>query len=418
MPSRYADARGDGRVDSIQWCAEPEKVTVPTTIYNGTLDISTAALNGVSLGGVSVSHAGSLVTVTYTPTTPPLATGDTVKVSGATCSTGYVSASASRTITVVDATHFTYTSTSGTVWTNTSCTVKATKLAHTAVPPSISKSGTTVTVTLSVAPTPALFTGSLVTVGNGSGTCDAGYQATSATMTKVSTTQFTYTVSTAVTTPGNTSCNITQVNNAPPASPGITLSGTTVTVYLTGHGLATGDLVQVSNGTSGICDSGYQTSSTVTITKVDNNTFTYTPPVGSATTNSNCRIDKIVPGVPVAYTTASTVNANPYYFVIIPTEYCDSMYLTNCIAATAAIGTYTYPAPVPFARMLPPLRSIRAPQVRSSPVRPSIARLNTASEPASIFSLYDTVCSGAGILFRRAQPMVSRVTAEPSRREA
>lgn len=324
---------------------------VPTTIYNGTLNAPNPGFTNVVLANVvSVTHSGATVTVNYnTPTAPPLATGDTVVVSGGSCSSGYRSGGNSRPITVVNATRFTYVSNNGNTWTNTSCTFTLTKLPTAGVPPSVIKSGNTVTVTLAAAPVPALATGNLVTVANSSGTCDPGYRATSATMTRISNTQFTYSVSTAVTTLTDTSCNITQVNMANPASPGIRLSGSTVTVYLTAHGLLTNDLVQVSNGTAGTCDSGFRTSGAVAVTRVDANTFTYSPAVGAVTTSSNCRIDRMN-GAVVAFTTATNVNANPYYFVIIPTEYCDSMYLTDCIAATAPIGAYTYPAPTRFCR--------------------------------------------------------------------
>jgi type IV pilus assembly protein PilY1 len=323
------------------------------TIYNGTLNISTDAVS-TTLTGVSVSHSNSTVTVAYNAISPALVTGDSVVVSGSTCSSGYRSGGNSRTITVTDATHFTYTSNSGSGWSNTSCTIVATKAAVVASPPSITKSGNTVTVTLTSAPTPALATGNPVTVTNGAGTCDPGYRATSVPMTRISSTSFSYPVATALGTASNSSCNITQIGSTPPSSPGINLSGTTVTVYKTSHGLVTGDLIQVSNGTSGTCDNGYRTSSTVTVTRVDSNTFTYSPTIGSDTANSNCKIEKMLPGTTVSYTSASTVNGSPYYFVIIPTEYCDSLYLTNCVAATAPVTVsgiaYTYPAPVRFCK--------------------------------------------------------------------
>ncbi len=330
-----------------------QATSTSATVYNGTLNTSTAAIT-TTLTGVSVSHSSSTVTVAYNAISPALATGDTVVVSGSTCSSGYKSGGNSRSITVVNATHFTYTSNSGSSWSNTSCTIVATKAAVVAVPPSISKSGNTVTVSLTSAPTPALATGNPVTVTNGAGVCDAGYRATSVAMTRISSTSFSYPVATALATPSNSSCNITQVGTALPSSPGINLSGTTVTVYKTSHGLATGDLIQVSNGTTGVCDDGYLTSGTVSVTRVDANTFTYSSSVGSSTTNSNCRIDKMLPGATVSYTSASTVNSSPYYFVIIPTEYCDSLYLTNCVAATAPVTVsgvaYTYPAPVRFCK--------------------------------------------------------------------
>jgi type IV pilus assembly protein PilY1 len=336
--------------------------SVSGSVFNGTLDLTVAGFTSLNLTGEAVSYSGSLVTVTYTaPTAPPLTTGDTVVVSGGSCSTGYKDTGTSHAITVVDATHFTYVSTGVAVWTNTSCTVKATKASHTAVAPKISKSGSTVTVTLSSAPTPALSSASLVTV-TGAG-CDAGYTVSSVPITLISSTSFSYTATNATIPTGNTTCNITQVIFTPPASPGISLSGTTVTVYRSAHGLVTGDVIQVSNGTSGICDSGYKTSGTVSITKIDNNTFSYNLPIGSVTTNSNCRIDKMTVTSTVVYTTAGTQNSNPYYFVIVPTEYCDSIYLTRCVASTVPVTlsgiSYSFPAPVRYCKddataLLPP----------------------------------------------------------------
>lgn len=322
-----------------------------STVYNGKLDITTAKVV-TTLTVVSLTHSNSTVTVDYTNVvTPPLVTGDTVLVSGSTCSSGWTNNNSSASITVVSSTRFTYTS-SRTSWNNTSCTVVATHPAHTAAAPKISKTGNTVTVTLASAPTPALATGNLVTVGNGPGTCDAGYKATSVSMTRNSTTSFSYSVGTAVGTATDTSCNITQTIATPPTSPGISLdmSNGTVTVYLNSHGLATGDLVQVSDGSGGTCGDGFKTSGPVTVTRVSSSVFTFAPPIGIDTTSSNCRIDKMLPAGTVAYTSSSTRYANPYYFVIIPTEYCDSIYLTNCVAATAPIGAYTYPAPVRFCK--------------------------------------------------------------------
>jgi type IV pilus assembly protein PilY1 len=339
-----------------------QPVTTSGTIFNGTLNISTAAIV-TTLSGVTVTRSGSTstVNVAYNALTPALVTGDTVVVSGSTCSSGYKSGGNSRSITVVNATHFSYTSNSGTSWTNTGCTVVATKAAVTASAPMISKSGNTVTVALASAPTPALATGSLVTVANGSGTCDAGYKATSVGMTYISNISFSYSVASAVGTATNTSCNITQVATTLPVSPGLSLSGTVVTVYKTAHGLSNGDKIRVSNGS---CSNGYQTSAEVTVTVVDTNTFTYTPPVGSTTTNSNCKMEKATTTVATRYpasgSTGTSTNGSPYYFVIIPTEYCDSIYLNNCIAATASDGvTFTYPAPVRFCKndataLLPP----------------------------------------------------------------
>lgn len=428
-------------------------VATTSTVFNGTLDVTTAA-NPITLFGVSVSHSGTTVTVDYTATTPALVTGDTVVVSGSTCSSGYKSGGSARPITVVSATRFTYVSNSGSSWGSTSCSAVVTKPGHTAANPKISKAGSTVTVTLAAAPVPALVNGAAVTVVNGAGTCDAGYQTAAATMTVVNTTTFTYIVATGVATPTNAKCNITMTVGSTPASPGVRLSGTTVTVYKTAHGLVTGDSIAVGSysikrvggtvtvtlgtptappvgasiwvwdgmgagacdagyqaaGNPGFvgdvtdggtahtftftplsgaplgdasnssctlyswtagggwmplsapwipdsCDIGYQTSGT-SVTRVDANTFTYIS-AGGASANSQCVISKLGAVTTRAYTTASTRNGAPYYFTILPTEYCDSLYLTNCVAAAAPAGLFTYPAPVRFCKddataLLPP----------------------------------------------------------------
>ncbi len=422
------------------------------TVVNATTFTYPAAAAPVTPANAScnITVATTTVNVTYTAPTPPnapLVTGDTVVISGASCDAGFKSGGAARAITRVDATHFTYISNTG-AWPGlTTCTLTATHAAHTAVAPKISKAGSTVTVTLAAAPVPPLVAGSTVTVASGAGTCDAGYQATAAAMTVVNATTFTYAVATAVGAATNTSCNITMTAPTPPPSPGISaLAGTTVTVYKTGHGLVTGDRVTVgefsikSDNTTvtvtlatptaaatgdqvwvnddvgaGTCDAGYKTAGafwatntnsmtftypagspvtsasdtgcqvfrwngswtclagicgygyanpnncgsayrtngSVIVTVIDANTFTYTA-IGGAAANSNCVISKVAAGVTTAYTNASTQPGTPYYFMILPTEYCDSVYLTNCVAAAGPVTvsgvSYSHAAPVRFCK--------------------------------------------------------------------
>jgi type IV pilus assembly protein PilY1 len=338
--------------------------SAPATLYSGNspLDISVTGFNKFKLTGtVTVSNVGTTVTVSYSnPTSPALVTGDLVAVSGAACGNAFksgtvvgntIASSTTKAITWTSASSFTYTSTSGTVWTGAaSCSVYVYKANHTAVAPMIAKSGNTVTVTLASAPSPALSATDLITVTSGSGSgCDAGYQLTSAsTVTIVSTTSFSYTVATAVGTAANTSCLITRSTVTPPPAPSISLSGTTVTVTTaTAHGLSTGSLIQVVNGSSGTCTSGFLTNGSIAVTKVSNTVFTYANPLGTDTSSSNCKF-YIMAGTLTSFTTQSAMKSNPYYFVIIPTEYCDSIYLTNCKAATGPITVgsvnYSYPA--------------------------------------------------------------------------
>jgi type IV pilus assembly protein PilY1 len=328
----------------------------PATLYNGNspLDVTVTGFAQSKLTGtVTISRVGtsSVVNVSYnTPTSPALVSGDLVAVAGAGCGTGFISGtvvgnkitnSTTKAITVLNASSFTYTSTSGTKWTGaSSCTAYVYKATHTAVAPMISKTGNTVTVELSSAPSPALSATNLITVSNGTGTggCDAGYQLTTAsTVTIVSTTSFSYTVATPVGTASSTSCLVTQSTVTTPSAPSISLSGTMVTVTTaSAHGLSTGNLIQVVNGSTGTCTSGFLTNGSVSVTKVSNTKFTYSNPQGSNTSSATCKI-YIMPALLTAYTSESTVNSNPYYFVIIPTEYCDSIYLTNCKAATGPV---------------------------------------------------------------------------------
>ncbi len=127
--------------------------SLPITVVSATRFTYTST-SGSNWGDTTCNiQATRAVTVTYTAISPALATGDTVVVSGSSCSSGYKSGGNSRSITVIDATHFKYTSNSGSNWGSTSCTVNATQAGHTAVAPKISKAGSTVTVTLASAPT-------------------------------------------------------------------------------------------------------------------------------------------------------------------------------------------------------------------------------------------------------------------------
>jgi len=211
-------------------------------------------------------------------------------------------------------------------------------------------------VTLASAPGTPLVDGSLVTVADGSGGCSTRAKISATPITVLSSTSFSYTHSNTNSISGSTtSCNITISSTTAPTSPWISVSGTTVTVYKTAHGLPATGQVQVGDATSpaGTCDSGYKTSGSVAFTRVDANKFTYTS-MGGASASSQCKIDTMAGGSTTSYTSTSTVNANPYYFVIIPTEYCDSIYLTKCVAATAPVTvsgvTYSYPAPVRFCK--------------------------------------------------------------------
>ncbi|MES1981935.1 MAG: PilC/PilY family type IV pilus protein [Pseudomonadota bacterium] len=326
--------------------------TAGSTIFSGTLNVPVTST--LSITGPSLTRSSSTVTVSYTgrsPASPAPAVGDSLTVSGNNCSSSYRNIASN--ILSVGSNTFTYlgNSTNTNSWSNTACTVVVT---HTSTPaaPSISSNNTTVTVVLSSAH--GLSSGNTINIANGAGTCDTGYTGTT-TVSVTNSTTFTYTAPANVVTAGNASCAITiPPVVTQPSSPGISLSGNTVTVKLTNHGLVTGDLVQVTNGSGGVCDSGYQTSSAISVTRISSSTFTYSPPTGAATANSNCTINKMTPGTTASYTTALTKNGAPYYFAIIPTEYCDSVYLTNCTASAVPVSiagvAYNYPAPLRYCK--------------------------------------------------------------------
>ncbi|MBI1173806.1 MAG: PQQ-binding-like beta-propeller repeat protein [Sideroxydans sp.] len=335
--------------------------TTTSTIFDGAFNVPTGGNTIISLSNEAVSHSGNTVTVTYssqTPSTPLIAVGDTLSVSGNQCSKSY--RDVASTILSKSGNSFTYLgNASGTNWWNkTTCTVVVTHAGAItpASPPSISSDNTTVTVTLSSPH--GLTTGNVVTVGNAStGTCDSGYKGTSMAVTVVNSTTFTYSAPAVVGTATSSSCKITTPVPLTPSSPGLSRSGNVVTVTLTGHGLVTGDLVQMSNVSYNSCGSGYRTNGSVSVTVIDANTFTYTPTAGTSTSGLKCSLDHMTTGLtPVinSYTHASTRNGAPYYFIIVPVEYCDSIYLTKCVASptptTVGGVSYSFPAPVRFCK--------------------------------------------------------------------
>lgn len=331
-----------------------QPTTTQQTVFNGTLTNASSTTTTTTLSVSAISRSGTTVTVTYTGT-PTIAVGDTVVVSGNNCSNGFNTAGSSVAVDTVNTTtkKLTYTWAGGTTTTKTSCTVRVSHTTPPAstTPPSITYDASVITVTLAAAH--GLVTGDTVVVTNGASTCDAGYKTGGATVTVVNSTTFTYPTPAASSNTGSTSCKITTPVTTPPSAPGISLSGNIVTLKLTGHGLVTGDLIQVSNGATGTCSTGYNTSGvSKSVTVLDANTLTYSTTTASPT-NANCKVDKVVTAtvpVTVSYTSASTKNGAPYYFVIVPIEFCDSIYLTNCTKTSEPTGIYTHPAPVRFCK--------------------------------------------------------------------
>ena len=146
-----------------------------------------------------------------------------------------------------------------------------------------------------------------------------------------------------------------------------------------GHGLSTGDVINVSSGGGVGCDGSYQ-GTNITVTRSNSSWFYYVDQ-GSGTGDRRCKIerpggpitktatrntclrngidtdnpfeyrtaptgeDPVVHGLPSdPYTSNSNVDTNPYYYAMLPREYCSDKNLTTCIASPVATGAYTYPA--------------------------------------------------------------------------
>lgn len=331
-----------------------------STLFSGTLNNASTSTYNITLTISALNLSGSKVTLNYSsqsPTAPLIATGDTITVSTASsgsCSSAWKVSGAS--INVSAAGTLTY-SAVGSKTANTSCTAVVTHTVTPVVPaPSIASDNTTVTVILNSL---VDSTGHTLAVGDviqvtGAG-CDAGYQATNAIVKSVNTTTqtFTYAAQLGLGTPSNTSCNIARTIVTLPAAPGISINGNVVTVSLTAHGLVTGDVVQV---TGAGCGSAFTTGTVPGqgVTVINANTFTYNGILGGSM-GTVCQISKVTfltPPTLLSFTSATNHNGNPYEYVIVPVEFCDSPYLTNCVASsvptTVASVSYSFPAPVRF----------------------------------------------------------------------
>lgn len=330
-------------------------VVTQQTVFSGTLNNASPASTLLTLttGSGNVSISGTTVTLTYsgqTPTTPVIATGDNITTSGSNCGTKYKVTGVQ--LTLAGAGKLTYASPGGGGTSSTTCTATVTHITlPPMVAPGISSNGTTVTVVLA-APT-GLVNGDVLTVANATGTCDAGYKVAGVPVTVINATTFTYPAATTLGTASNTSCKITKSVVTSPSSPGLSISGNVVTVKKTGHGLVDGDVIQLANYTTS-CGTAFKTSTTpgAVVTWLDANTFTYNSTNPTGTTVLSCKLDKanITSAAPTlqSFSTATLQNGNPYEYVIVPVEFCDSAYLTNCVASSVPTGTFTFPAPVRY----------------------------------------------------------------------
>jgi type IV pilus assembly protein PilY1 len=130
---------------------------------------------------------------------------------------------------------------------------------------SFSRSGTTVTATLSAAPSPALTDGQSVTIQGASSSELNGIF----TITLVNSTTFTYTIVVSPPTPA-TGSYTASVPSSPKTITSLTRVGTTVTATSNGHNYNVGDIVTITGAT------GSQYNGSYPIISTTSNTFTYT----------------------------------------------------------------------------------------------------------------------------------------------
>lgn len=160
---------------------------------------------------------------------------------------------------------------------------------------SITRSGTTATVTTSSAH--GFANGASVTI---SGATQPEYDGTFS-ITYISTTQFKYTVVENPPATATGSFTVT-VPGSPQLITSITRSGTTATVTLNGHGFASGQSITITGATQA------EYNGTFTITKIDNDSFSYsvvegpTSPAGGGTATVGATVRTIE---------AYTANPNP-----------------------------------------------------------------------------------------------------------
>lgn len=235
----------------------------PTTFWNGTTWINNAPTN-VSQVIQSITHVGTLATVT-TASAHGLVTGNQITITGVTPS----AYNGTFKITVVDATHFTYTMATTP---STNATANGTSYAIS----SITNIGTGALVTTASAHN--LFTGNVVTV---TGAVPTAYNGTFI-ITKQSATTFTYTT---LSNPGGNATTVGTYSLAASTVSTATHSGALATIKTgSAHGLYTGNQITVS----GFTPSDY--NGTFIITVVDSTTFTYgmatTPPTDATTVGS------------------------------------------------------------------------------------------------------------------------------------
>ncbi|TFH08594.1 MAG: hypothetical protein E4H07_07475, partial [Nitrosomonadales bacterium] len=65
-----------------------------------------------------------------------------------------------------------------------------------------------------------------------------------------------------------------------------------------------------------------------------------------STSGGTCRLNADYTYPSAAFPYSSSANGSPYYYRIVPSEYCDTAELTNCTATTSPTGSFTFPAKV------------------------------------------------------------------------
>src|SRR2546430_2358347 len=181
---------------------------------------------------------------------------------------------------------------------------------------SFSRSGSTITVTTVEAH--GLATNDHIYV---TGTGSASFDNNNATITFISANQFRYTGGS---TGGPTLNGFYRKQVVLASATGFNgpASGANVTVTSTAHGLQTNDIIRAFTSNNNLTPNG-----TVTITKVDNDSFTYPYPGGGngLQTGSGSWVRTGL------YNVTSTVNGPALAYRIVPVAYCADPALTDCV---------------------------------------------------------------------------------------
>lgn len=125
-------------------------------------------------------------------------------------------------------------------------------------------------------------------------------------------------------------------------------SGSTATVTINNHGLTSSSLVQITNcsTTSGVVNRIRPNNNPTALFNITTNTFQYTTLNSGSATGGKCDFSVTT----LAHDQADSINTNPHYYTITPTEHCSDTNLTTCAASTTPSGSSNIAALVRYCK--------------------------------------------------------------------